>query len=97
MPKQAHDDLIPEGLADKWELLKEICIASQLTPVESLSSIDGLDVTTSETVDGLRVAVRSAPGEKCERCWTISPTVGQDADHAALCGRCAEVVRSLAA
>ncbi len=84
-------------LADKWDLLKEICIVSRLTRVDSPDGMDGLNVTESENVDGLRVAVRPAPGEKCERCWTIATSVGRDGEHATLCGRCVEVVRSLAA
>ena len=36
-----------------------------------------------------------AKGEKCERCWMHSPTVGADADHPTLCARCAQVVRKL--
>lgn len=38
------------------------------------------------------VVVEKAQGEKCERCWTISTTVGEDAEHPTLCSRCATVV-----
>ena len=44
---------------------------------------------------GLTVEIREATGEKCERCWMHSPTVGADADHPTLCARCAAVVRNL--
>ena len=44
---------------------------------------------------GLTVEIREATGEKCERCWMHSPTVGADADHPTLCARCAAVVRKL--
>ncbi|OZU90394.1 isoleucine--tRNA ligase [Virgibacillus indicus] len=39
------------------------------------------------------VAVEKHPGEKCERCWVASETVGEDTDHPELCSRCAEVVK----
>lgn len=38
------------------------------------------------------VVVEKAQGEKCERCWTISTTVGEDTEHPTLCARCAAVV-----
>ncbi|MET0851753.1 MAG: isoleucine--tRNA ligase [Candidatus Rokuibacteriota bacterium] len=44
----------------------------------------------------LIVAPASALGwKRCERCWTWSARVGEDAAHPALCERCAPVVRSL--
>jgi isoleucyl-tRNA synthetase len=39
------------------------------------------------------VVVKQAEGETCERCWVVSPTVGQDSEHPTLCTRCAEVVK----
>lgn len=44
-------------------------------------------------LDAATVLVEKADGEKCDRCWTISETVGNDAEHPALCSRCAEVVK----
>ncbi|MGN7386884.1 isoleucine--tRNA ligase [Sporosarcina sp. SAFN-015] len=44
-------------------------------------------------LDHATVLVEKADGEKCDRCWTISETVGDDADHPALCARCADVVK----
>ncbi len=44
---------------------------------------------------GLYLTVEQAPGEKCERCWMYSEEVGNDQEHAALCPRCAGVVKSL--
>jgi isoleucyl-tRNA synthetase len=41
----------------------------------------------------LTVAVRRAPGLKCERCWNYRSTVGKDKAHPALCHRCADVVK----
>jgi len=41
----------------------------------------------------LRVMVLKAPGHKCERCWNISTSVGQSAEHPTLCRRCEDVVK----
>jgi len=84
-------------LADKWELLQEVCIVSSLSRVESFDGLGLAGVEAAEDIADLRIGVRPAPGEKCERCWTIATSVGQDSDHPSVCGRCAQVVRSLAA
>ncbi|ARK25708.1 isoleucine--tRNA ligase [Sporosarcina sp. P37] len=44
-------------------------------------------------LDRATVLVEPAEGEKCERCWTISKTVGEDTAHPTLCTRCATVVK----
>jgi len=45
-------------------------------------------------LDTVSVLVEQADGEKCERCWTISETVGQDEAHPEICDRCADVVKN---
>ncbi len=48
---------------------------------------------TLEKDDGeLCVAVEKAKGEKCQRCWAVSETVGQCAEHPTLCDRCATIL-----
>ena len=49
-----------------------------------------------EDCDELRVEVSHAEGEKCERCWIFSKTVGSVPDHPTLCSRCAGVINSMA-
>ncbi len=44
-------------------------------------------------VEGLKVSIAIPEGEKCERCWLYSETVGHDADHPTLCSRCAEIIK----
>ena len=41
------------------------------------------------------VEVAKAQGCKCERCWKVLPAVGSDAEHPALCPRCALAVKAL--
>ena len=45
-------------------------------------------------VEGLGVAAAHATGEKCERCWKYSATIGSHAAHPTLCARCASVVEA---
>ena len=45
-------------------------------------------------LDKTAIVVEKADGEKCERCWTISETVGSNEKHSTLCLRCAEVVET---
>jgi isoleucyl-tRNA synthetase len=42
----------------------------------------------------LAIEVEKAEGETCERCWVVSPTVGQDTEHPNLCTSCAETVKN---
>lgn len=60
--------------------LAEILIVSGVSVVR-----DGDGETVFEVV--------KAEGEKCERCWAYSTTVGSDADHPTLCARCAAAVK----
>lgn len=48
-------------------------------------------VSEVEIVEGsseLEITIEKAEGEKCERCWSISKTVGTDNEHPTLCSRC---------
>ena len=52
------------------------------------------DVKLVEAQGELTVDVQKAQGEKCERCWCYSETVGHDHDHPTLCDRCAAILKS---
>ena len=48
-------------------------------------------VSEVEIVEGdseLEIKIEKAEGEKCERCWSISKTVGSNSEHPTLCSRC---------
>jgi isoleucyl-tRNA synthetase len=53
------------------------------------------DALALDEVQGIWVSVKSAEGEKCERCWIIEPSVGSNEAHPTLCQRCSEVVARL--
>ncbi|WHQ74972.1 isoleucine--tRNA ligase [Pantoea sp. Lij88] len=42
----------------------------------------------SEGLKGLKIALHKAEGEKCQRCWHYTTDVGQNPEHAEVCGRC---------
>ena len=67
------------------ETLKEICLVSQLEVSENRRNQD-------EEVD-IGVEVQKADGEKCERCWEYSTSVGEDNNQPTLCKRCREALR----
>ncbi|MDI6689649.1 MAG: isoleucine--tRNA ligase [Actinomycetota bacterium] len=48
----------------------------------------------SERLRDVSILISKAVGEKCERCWNFSESVGRDAKHKKLCARCVEVVKS---
>ncbi len=66
-----------------WET---ICIVSQ---VDCQKGNGG----TAGEVNGLGVLVEKAGGQKCDRCWVYSPSVGDDAEHPTLCSRCVSVLK----
>lgn len=48
-----------------------------------------------EELEGLKVAVAKAAGEKCARCWVYSTELGTDLDYPDACPRCTEVLKEL--
>lgn len=48
------------------------------------------EVEIAENSSELEIKIEKAEGEKCERCWAISKTVGKSNEHPTLCSRCCE-------
>ncbi len=86
-PSQEVRDLLEE----MEEELEQLFIVSQVEMAPSGAQPEG-NVITGE---GLAVRVTAAPGEKCQRCWMILPSVGSDSDYPELCERCVETVRQV--
>ena len=53
--------------------------------------VSGVTVEKSEGETTFEVV--KAKGNKCERCWCYSITVGEDSEHPTLCKRCAAAIR----
>ena len=85
LSQEAQVTLFAEGdelefLTGKEALLKEILMVSGVKVCENRRNED------AEVAIGVKV--ERAEGEKCERCWMYSTTVGESAEHPTLCERC---------
>ena len=76
---------ILDFLKENESVLPEILIVSSV----KITDGDGGDFHGDMSVG---VTVRKAGGEKCERCWSYSNTVGSNAEHPTLCARCAKII-----
>ena len=61
--------------------------------VSQVEVVKGGEGAFTGDLEGLSATVSPADGEKCERCWIYSETVGCDHDHPTLCKRCADVMK----
>jgi isoleucyl-tRNA synthetase len=50
---------------------------------------------SSEGNDELEVTVSKANGDKCQRCWNFSTSVGTSEEYPLFCERCEEAVKSM--
>ncbi len=64
-----------------WELL----IVSQV-------EIKKFDSDAKHSENGIEVSVVRAEGEKCERCWIYSTTVGKSKEHPTVCSKCVDAL-----
>ncbi|WP_123289632.1 isoleucine--tRNA ligase [Desulfosoma caldarium] len=77
--------------AQDAELLRTVFIVSEVR----LENLDGqVEAMDGQEVSGCKVLVEPASGQKCERCWVLSNTVGTFADHPTICARCHDVLHT---
>lgn len=81
MPKDGQTKQVLEAIDE----LHQYLIVSEVDLVQKLD--DGKKYTYVD------VHVDKHPGEKCERCWVASHTVGEVSEHPTLCSRCATIVK----
>ena len=65
-------------------------IESVLPELKTAFIVSSVELVRNE--GELAVEVEKAKGEKCERCWAVSETVGSCAEHPTLCDRCASIL-----
>jgi isoleucyl-tRNA synthetase len=70
---------------------------SDIFIVSSARLTDTLDpgAFQGKEMPGLEIAVKKAPGEKCERCWRFSQAIGQDTRFPTACDRCASALNQI--
>ena len=75
---------------DEYNFLKE-----NIELLRTVFIISDLEVLENERKDEekLGIKVEQAPGEKCERCWMYSTTVGEDKENPTICHRCSEALK----
>lgn len=75
--------------ADQYKFLKE-----NIDLLRTVFIISDLEVLENERKDEIKLGVKveQAPGEKCERCWMYSTTVGEDKENPTICHRCSEAI-----
>lgn len=76
-----------KSTGEMYDFLKSV--ESELTAAYIVSEIE---IVNDESATELKVEVSHAAGEKCERCWCFSNTVGKNPKHITLCERCAKVL-----
>jgi isoleucyl-tRNA synthetase len=77
------------------ELLETVSIVSEVQVLNERPP--GAVTMTEPSGTTAWVLARKSPYAKCERCWNLRPTVGQDSEHPTLCERCVRVVNQLSA
>ena len=82
------DGELAEFLNAELDALPEIFITSAVEIADGKGEVDG-------DVSGLSVSISKAEGEKCERCWKFSDTVGCNSQHPTLCKECADTMSEL--
>ncbi len=86
---------LPEGefnfLKEYKEFLPTLFIVSSAEIKQASEKLDG--AYESEEIKDMSVFVKRADGNKCERCWNWSTTVGTFSDAPELCQRCYNVIK----
>ena len=67
-------------------------IESILPELKAVFIVSDVKLVKAESGE-LSVEVTRAEGEKCDRCWAYSTTVGSCAEHPTLCARCAAILK----
>ncbi|MCT2387765.1 isoleucine--tRNA ligase [Erwinia pyrifoliae] len=80
------DAQLAEKLIGLGEELRFVLLTSGAEVADYAQAPD--DAQQSDTVKGLKIALRKAEGKKCPRCWHYTSDIGQNAEHAEMCGRC---------
>ena len=92
-PLEAKVSLYADG--ELYDFLKSVEAQLPEIFITSGVSVEKGEGEVKGDVEGLSITVSKADGEKCERCWKFSYTVGQDANHPTLCAHCSQVMKEL--
>ena len=68
---------------------KHAALASLGEDLRFVTMTSAATLAVAATPEDERIVARPAAAQKCERCWHYVESVGSDAEHPTLCGRCA--------
>ena len=70
-------------------------IKENLELLQTVFIVSKLEVKENARKDEVKLGVKveQAPGQKCERCWMYSETVGEDKENPTICHRCSENIK----
>ncbi len=71
-------------LENNLETIKQLNIISEIRIADDLGPV----TYESAELSGLKIAVAKAQGEKCQRCWMLSKSVGSNPEFPGVCDRC---------
>lgn len=103
LEKARKDKVIGHSLGASVELYPDQTVQallSQFDQLEKLFIVSKVEIKSGEApaeamqLEGLKAVVAAAEGEKCERCWIVTPEIGQDEKHPGLCPDCTETVNT---
>jgi isoleucyl-tRNA synthetase len=82
---------------DTFEALKKLDEELRFVLITSGAKVENTDskpvnAVEAEGVSGVWLSVKASEAKKCVRCWHHQESVGSNADHPELCGRCVENV-----
>ncbi|MCP2521107.1 class I tRNA ligase family protein, partial [SCandidatus Aminicenantes bacterium Aminicenantia_JdfR_composite] len=100
LEKARESDLIGNSLEAKVELLLPSSDSSFYEKYHS--ELPSLFIVSQVKTDfwednDIKITIKRAEGEKCERCWNYSIEVGKNKDFPTFCPRCIEVLKKLKA
>ena len=81
---------LPTRQSNGVDELRYLFLASQVELIDDANKLQGLQHQTTSA--GGKIGVTIAEGEKCDRCWNYSPTVGQDPAQPLICDRCIDAL-----
>ena len=78
-------------LKENEEQLLVVCITSgfEVRKMEEAPA----SAQESEYFENIKLLVEDAPGDKCERCWMYSESVGSSEEHPTICDRCYDNIK----
>lgn len=76
---------------ENYQFLKEQ--EELLMMVFIVSAVEVIENSRKDAKDEIGIKVDVAPGQKCDRCWMYSETVGEDKENPTICHKCSEALK----